>query len=136
MSGEEIDDSGGLGDDLSVRKVKAHTTPEERVRASSLVLGRALPPFIRAARHSDNLAVSCMAHLIARRGSARQRLDTDVVWILRRGPANARRHERARPWLLPLLACVRVVYILSVRRVEDVGNVGRPCALRSVSLSL
>ena len=43
-----------------------------------------------------------MAHLTARVGSARQRLDTNSTWIPGRGRAIARRRERARPWPLPL----------------------------------
>ena len=59
------------------------------------------PPSIRAARHSANLAVTCMAHWIARVGTARRCLDINAVWILVRGRASAWRHERSRPWPPP-----------------------------------
>ena len=76
----EIDAWGGLGDNLSVRKVKAHTTSEAVLagvitaddRAGNdladaacklaLVLEHRAPPSVRAARHSANLAVTHMAH--------------------------------------------------------------------------
>ena len=110
----EIDAWGGLGDSLSVRKVKAHTTAEA-VRAGAItaedragnemadaacklvVLEHRAPPSVRAARHSANLAV-----WIARVGSVRQRLDIDATWLPRRGRAAAMRHVRERPWPLPL----------------------------------
>ena len=38
------------------------------------------------------------------RGSARHRVDIDATWIPGRGRANARRHERVRPWPLLLSA--------------------------------
>ena len=79
----EIDAWGGLGDSLSVRKVKAHTAPEAvcagvisaEDRAGNdladaacklVVLEHRAPRSIRAARHSANLAVTCIAHWIAR----------------------------------------------------------------------
>ena len=46
-----------------------------------VVLAHGAPPFIRAVRCSANLAVTSMAHWIARVGFARQRLDVDAVWI-------------------------------------------------------
>ena len=115
----EIDAWGGLGDNLSVRKVKAHTTSEAvlaRVitaddRAGNeladaacklVVLEHRAPPSVRAAKHSANLAVTHMAHWIARVGSARQRRDIDATWIPGRGRAAAMRRERERPWPLPL----------------------------------
>ena len=79
----EIDAWGGLGDNLSVRKVKAHTTPHAVLagiitaddRAGNdladaahklVVLEHRAPPNIREARLSANLAVTRMAHWIAR----------------------------------------------------------------------
>ena len=56
------------------------------------------------ARLSANLAVTRVAHWIARIGSARQRLDIDSTWIPGRARATTRRRERARPWPLPLPA--------------------------------
>ena len=117
----EIDAWGGLGDSLSVRKVKAHTNPEAvmagvisaddragndlAAEACKLVaLKHRAPPSIRAARRSDNLAVTRMAHWIARIGSARQRRDIDEIWIPGRGRPTAVRRERGRPWPLPLPA--------------------------------
>ena len=67
-----------------------------------VVLEHRAPRRIRAARHSANLAVTCMAHWIARIGSARQRRDIDDVWLPGRGRALAARRERTRPWPLPL----------------------------------
>ena len=110
-----------LGDSLSVRKIKAHTAPEAvcagvitaedqagndlaDAACKLVVLEHRAPRSIRAARHSANLAVTCMAHWIARSGSARQRRDVDDLWILGRGRAFAGRRVRARPWLLPLPA--------------------------------
>ena len=55
-----------------------------------VVLEHRALPLIRAARHSANLAVTCMAHWIAGVGFARQRLDIDAVWLPGRWPANAR----------------------------------------------
>ena len=107
----KIDAWVGLGDDLSVRRVKAHNTPDA-VRAGTItadnragndladaacnlvVLEHRALPFVGAASHSANLAVACVSHWIARPGSAWQRLDIDAVWIL--GRANARRQERVR----------------------------------------
>ena len=83
-----------LGDSLSVRKIKAHTAPEAvcagvitaedqagndlaDAACKLVVLEHRAPRSIRAARHSANLAVTCMAHWIARSGSARQRRDVD-----------------------------------------------------------
>ena len=98
----EIDVWGGLGENLSVRKVKEHTTPEAVVagiitaddRAGNdladaacklVVLDHRAPPNIREARLTAVSAVTRMVHWIARVGSARQR-------------------ERVRPWPLPLPA--------------------------------
>ena len=127
-------------------KFKAHTTPDA-VRAGiisaddqagndladaagKLMVNIAPCSVIRAARRSANLAVTCMAHWIARLGCAKQRLDIDAVWIPGRSRRNSRRHECARPWAsndvgtillkVSLGACARPVSILSVRRVEDV----------------
>ena len=60
------------------------------------------PQSMRAARHSANLAITCITHWIARIVSARQRGDIDNVWIPGRGRAIAGRRERARPWPLVL----------------------------------
>ena len=115
----EIDAWGGLGDSLSVRKVKAHTTAEAVLagaitaddRAGNeladaacklVVLEHRAPPKVRAARHSANLAVTHMAFWIARVGSTRQRRDVGGTWLPRRGQAAAMRRERERPWPLPL----------------------------------
>ena len=74
---------GGLGDSFSVRKVKAHTAPEavcagvisaeERTgndwadaACKLVVLEHRAARSMRAARHSSNLAVTCMARWIAR----------------------------------------------------------------------
>ena len=79
----EIDAWGGLGDNFSVRLVKAHTTPQAVLagiitaddRAGNdladaayklVVLEHRAPPNIREARLSANLAVTRMAHWIAR----------------------------------------------------------------------
>ena len=67
-----------------------------------VVLEHRAPPSIWAARHSANSALTCMAHWIARVDSARQRLDIHAFRIPGRGRVHARRHERARPWLLPV----------------------------------
>ena len=99
------------GDALSVRKVKVHTpeavlagviTADDRAgndltdaACKLVVLEHRAPPSVRAARHSANLAVTRMAHRIARVDSARQRLDIDMTWIPGRGRATTRRRERA-----------------------------------------
>ena len=100
-----IDAWGGLGENLSVRKVKAHTTPEAVLagiitaddRAGKdladaacklVVLEHLAPPNIREATLTAISAVTRMAHWIARVGSARQRLDIDSAWLP--GPGRAR----------------------------------------------
>ena len=117
----EIDGWGGLGNSLSVRKVKAHTALEAvgdwvisgedwagndlaDAACKLVVLEHRAPQRIRAARHSPNLAVTSMAHWISRIGSARQRRDIDDDWHPWLGRALAVRRERARPWPLPLPA--------------------------------
>ena len=115
----EIDGWGG--ENLSERKIKAHTTPEAVLagiitadgRAGNdlanaacklVVLGHRAPPNIREARLTASSAVTRMAHWIARVGSARQRLDIDSTWLPGRGRATARERERERLWPLPLPA--------------------------------
>ena len=112
----EIDAWDGFDADLSVRKVKTHThTTPGAVRAGIIsaddmagtgwadaaralvVLEHRAPPSIQAARHSANLAATCMTHWIAQVGSAIQSL----------------------PWKVSPKACARTVSILSARRVED-----------------
>ena len=90
---------GKFGRHPLVRKVTAHTTPEAEmagvVTAHDLAcisfqaggFGTPYPPNVRAASLSANLAVTRMAHWIARVGSARQRLDFDSTWIPARGRA-------------------------------------------------
>ena len=101
-----------------MRKVKAHTTVEAvgagvisaEDRAGNdladaackvVVLEHRAPQSIRAARQSANLAVSRMAHWIARVGAARQRLDVDDVWLpVSERALDARREHfhRQRHW--------------------------------------
>ena len=93
----EVEAWGGLGDTLLVRKVKTHTTPEAVLAgvittddragndladaACKLVnLEHRAPRSVRAARDTANLAVTRMAHWIARIGSARQRLEDPWAW--------------------------------------------------------
>ena len=69
-----------------------------------VVLEQCIWPNIREARLSANLAVTRMAHWIARVGSARQRLDIYSTWLPGCGRATARRREREGPWPLSLPA--------------------------------
>ena len=91
-----------------------------------VVLEYRAPPIIGAAKHSANLAVTCMAHWIARVGSATQRLDSDATWIAGRGRANAKRHERARSWHFPLLV-LPTIQRRGRNSVESIS--GRACTL-------
>ena len=116
----KIDVWGGLGENLSVRKVKAHITPEAVLAgiitaddragndladaACKPVLEHRAPPNIREAVLTAISAVTHMAHWIALVGSARQRLDIGSTWLFGRGRAIARQRERERPWPLPLPA--------------------------------
>ena len=97
----EIDAWGGLGDNLSVRKVKAHTTPEavlagiitadDRDGNACKLVGTGTP---RPGEHSRCEALSQFG----------RHAHVHSTWLLGRGRATARRRGRERPWSLPLLA--------------------------------
>ena len=135
----DIDALGVLGDSLSVRKVKAHTAPEAvcagvltaddragnvmtwLMRLASWWFWSTVPREACERRGSrpTNLAVTRVAHGIARIGSARQRRDIDDGWIR----ASVCWTTRAFATLAPALATIR-------RRWHTyVDSAGRVCTL-------
>ena len=111
MSGSEHSSRAAVSVDTTAEAVLAGViTTDDRAgndladaACKLVVLEHRAPSSARAAGRSANLAVTRMTHWIARVGSARQRLDTDMTWIPGRGRATTRLSERARPWPLPAI---------------------------------
>ena len=103
----------GLGDNLSVRKVKVHTTPEEVLVGPMIRLGKTWTMqlaswwFWNTAPHRTSAERGSQPFRPSRAGRTglpALALDIDSTWLPGRGRATARRRERERPWPLPLPA--------------------------------